>query len=111
MAMAMMAVTPSLPIDPNLSKIHLEVNKMASVTIVLPITKVSEDKNGRPFAVANAAELDHGGSVCVFPKKESAKAAKAISNLKVGDTATFVNIGIASGKVYVYDDSTVQVAS
>lgn len=84
---------------------------MASVTVVIPVTKVSKTSAGKPYVVANYGELNHGGSICVFPKNGEDKAAKAIAGLKVGDTVSLINVGISDGKVYVYNDSTVQVAS
>ena len=82
-----------------------------SVSITVPVTKAADDVNGRRFLVANHGKITHGGSVTVFAQKDSAKAEKALRAVKVGDTVNLVNIGIASGKVYVFDDSTVQVAS
>lgn len=82
-----------------------------SVTVVLTATKVADASNGRRYLVAQHGSLNHGGSICVFSTKGNAGADEALRTVKEGDTVTLVNIGIAGGKVYVYDDSTVQVAS
>jgi len=104
MAMAMMEVMSSLLINPSLNQASpskylystgeasasppctispLEVNKMASVTVVVLKDTVRQDKKGRTFA--QAQDQDTNQFITFYPKKDTNG---LFDNLEVGQVVT-----------------------